>query len=191
MLACNLVSSSFYIGKEKRMAKATEATVFFDNGDYLRTQINGTRESIKEYYLGKEFNLGADSDKMARATDMVIFDYSGAYEKENVLIFAYNCKKLGFNVYLAESNAYGFVTDDNESRVLSFSGHFGGVKLSGNYKSSKNGTGWRIKEFTNENPTRQEIKTLLYINSTFENDGYTSVKDYLKNYQSSSHFRKV
>lgn len=68
------------------MKKQTEVTVFFDNGDHLNTQINGTRESINDYYLGKEFNLGnGENDIMARAT-LVLFDddYAEFLEKNRV-----------------------------------------------------------------------------------------------------------
>lgn len=36
--------------------------VVFANGDSLRTQIWGTAEQVKKYYLGNEFNIGDPND---------------------------------------------------------------------------------------------------------------------------------
>ena len=42
--------------------------VTFDNGNVITTGINGTLESAKQYYLGKQFNLGSgEDDLMAKA----------------------------------------------------------------------------------------------------------------------------
>ena len=42
--------------------------VTFDNGDSLTTQINGTPEEIRAYYIGRQFNLGnGENDLMAVA----------------------------------------------------------------------------------------------------------------------------
>jgi hypothetical protein len=35
------------------------AKVTFDNGDYTFTRMNGSRETVEKYYLGRWFNLGA------------------------------------------------------------------------------------------------------------------------------------
>lgn len=44
-------------------------TVYYNNGDRVATNINGTDDEIRAYYLGKEFNLGdgAGGDRMAIA----------------------------------------------------------------------------------------------------------------------------
>jgi len=44
--------------------------VYFENGDSLVTDINGTREEITEYYVGKTFNLGdgAGGDLITKCT---------------------------------------------------------------------------------------------------------------------------
>lgn len=45
--------------------------VNFDNGDNLETEINGTYESIRQYYLGKTFNLGnGENDLMAKCVSI-------------------------------------------------------------------------------------------------------------------------
>jgi len=40
--------------------------VYFENGDHLTTEINGTNKQIEEYYLGKFFNLGRVKDNMQK-----------------------------------------------------------------------------------------------------------------------------
>ena len=42
-------------------------TVTYSTGDKIATSINGTVQTIMTYYLGKYFNIGTVSDKMARA----------------------------------------------------------------------------------------------------------------------------
>lgn len=43
--------------------------VTFANGNSITTGINGTRESVTQYYMGNTFNLGNDAkDEMTTAT---------------------------------------------------------------------------------------------------------------------------
>jgi hypothetical protein len=45
--------------------------VTFDNGDTLNTEINGSEDEIKKYYIGKQFNLGiGPKDNMVKATNV-------------------------------------------------------------------------------------------------------------------------
>jgi hypothetical protein len=45
--------------------------VTFNNGDSLSTEINGSEDEIKKYYIGKDFNLGiGGKDKMVKATNV-------------------------------------------------------------------------------------------------------------------------
>jgi len=48
--------------------------ITYDNGDYSVTRINGTREEIAKYYMGKWFNLGVEADDMHKAVK-VEFDF--------------------------------------------------------------------------------------------------------------------
>ena len=41
--------------------------VIFNGNEKIITQINGTRESIIKYYLGKWFNFGIEGDIMRQA----------------------------------------------------------------------------------------------------------------------------
>jgi len=40
--------------------------VIFENGDNLKTEINGTKKEILQYYLGNYFNLGIERDNMQK-----------------------------------------------------------------------------------------------------------------------------
>lgn len=83
--------------------------------------------------------------------------------------FAERITRFGFRVYIANPNYgsknYGFITDDSESRVLSFS--FKGGSLSGNYgpPSAESGTGWRMDESPSDLTTADEIRKSLYFKS--------------------------
>lgn len=49
--------------------------VSFNNGDFLITSINGTREEIEKYYLGNFFNIGrGESDKITIAVKVEFLD---------------------------------------------------------------------------------------------------------------------
>lgn len=60
-------------------------------------------------------------------------------------------KDAGYVVYVAEKGTYGFYTDENGERVVSFGLDLGNIKWSGNYISERNsgmGTGWRMQQDT-------------------------------------------
>ena len=48
--------------------------VTYDNHDTTLTEINGTVDSVLDYYIGKQFNLGTDSDKIVTAVKVAFFD---------------------------------------------------------------------------------------------------------------------
>jgi hypothetical protein len=111
--------------------------------------------------------------------------------------FAYFIKGLGFKVYIAKSGSYGFITDDTESRVLSFSFTAGG-SLSGNYgpPSTQSGTGWRMNESPYDLKTAEDVRKALYANPPdwIRGRGWkylSSVKQYLGEYGSSSGFTEI
>ena len=43
-----------------------EVKVIFENGDCLFTTINGTEAEVKDYYIGKVFNIGTVTDNMQK-----------------------------------------------------------------------------------------------------------------------------
>ena len=51
------------------MTRAVKVT--FANGDTISTEINGTEETIRNYYaIGKYFNLGRVGDNMQAVTNL-------------------------------------------------------------------------------------------------------------------------
>jgi hypothetical protein len=47
-------------------------TATFECGRVIVTQINGTDEEIREYYLNQVFNLGYETDKMSKCIEVKI-----------------------------------------------------------------------------------------------------------------------
>lgn len=71
------------------------------------------------------------------------------YIKEQVNELAEAIKAKGFRVFIANRGTYGFFTDTDGARVISFQYDLGVVSFSGNYKTPNprsTGTGWRISE---------------------------------------------
>lgn len=40
--------------------------VIFENGDYIKSKINGTNEEINDYYLNNYFNIGSINDDIQK-----------------------------------------------------------------------------------------------------------------------------
>ena len=76
--------------------------------------------------------------------------------------FAEKIRDMGFTVYLAESGTYGFITDESESRVLTFSVR--DCSLGGTYgpPSKQSGTGWRMEEATWDLKMPEDVRRALY-----------------------------
>lgn len=68
------------------------------------------------------------------------------YKTEAVAQLAQEIKGAGFRVFIAKSGTYGFYTNDEGSKVVSFQYDLGGFKFSGNYKSKSCGTGWVLDD---------------------------------------------
>jgi hypothetical protein len=59
------------------MKKNFDAKITFDNGDILYSRFyQQAPEEVAEYYYGRKFNLGMDSDKMQICTkiEFIYFD---------------------------------------------------------------------------------------------------------------------
>jgi len=114
-----------------------------------------------------------------------------ATTRECAAVFAGFVKAKGFRVYLAKAGTYGFVTDDTESRVLSFSFTDGG-SLGGNYgpPSTSSGTGWKMDAHPSDLRTADDIRRALYERAPSWCGGgwkhYTTVKQHLAMYGESS-----
>ena len=48
--------------------------VLFENGDYIKTTINGTKEEIRDYYVGNYFNIGNVEDNLQKCTEVEFVD---------------------------------------------------------------------------------------------------------------------
>lgn len=51
-----------------------EIKVIFEDGDFLYTTINGSKEDVRSYYIGKFFNCGAVEDDMKKCVDVEFLD---------------------------------------------------------------------------------------------------------------------
>jgi len=83
--------------------------------------------------------------------------------REQVAQWAGTIKGLGFRVWLDKGGTYGFISDESESRVLSFGFRDGG-SLGGNYgpPSQESGTGWRLDGAPWDLTTAAAVKAKLY-----------------------------
>lgn len=121
------------------------------------------------------------------------------YEIERAEEFARAAIKAGFRAYLAEAGNYGFFTDDEGSRVISFqfNGYFES-RVSGNYvtdKPKETGSGWQIsadsisvepeeiKKYFNAYPPRWAVGDAQWRLATLE--------DHQNRYQWSSKYEEV
>ena len=112
------------------------------------------------------------------------------YEQDLIDSVVAEIKAAGFRVFIAERGTYGFYTDDEGSRVVSFQVDLGAVHYSGNYQSQQSGTGWRLdtgdfESMLHAYPPRwavgRETKPVKLI----------TLEDHLKRYQSSSKYTEV
>lgn len=46
------------------------AKVIFEDGNYLHTEFNGSKEEATAYYVGQTFNLGVVEDNMVKAVSI-------------------------------------------------------------------------------------------------------------------------
>lgn len=120
-----------------------------------------------------------------------------SYLKNDARAFAERIKALGFAVYIAERGTYGFITDETESRVLSFS-MSDGYRLGGNYgpPSQESGTGWVLEATPYDLRTAEDVRRALYEKPTVCQCGkgwryLTTVAQYLDTYNTSSRFERV
>jgi hypothetical protein len=115
-----------------------------------------------------------------------------SYKVEAVAQLAQEIKAAGFRVFLAASKTYGFYTDAEGSKVVSFQLDLGGFNFTGNYTSDQprqTGTGWQLAqggrtytEMFNECPTWSVRGA---------NWKYTTLAQKLAVYQASSKFEEI
>jgi hypothetical protein len=115
-------------------------------------------------------------------------DYNKEIAKEVV-----DCvKNAGYRAFLAKSRDYGFFTDTEGSRIISFGVDLGTVKLSGNYSTNQpkqTGTGWRICEGFDCSKINEYFNTLPPRWAVGSSDWkLTDLENHLRVYQQSSQF---
>ena len=103
-------------------------------------------------------------------------------------------KAAGYRVFLSESREYGFYTDKNGTKVVSFQTDLSGIPFSGNYKTSKpmtTGTGWRIADNDNGN-YRKMFNAMPPSWAVHDSQwSFTTLEQHLKTYQKSSRYSEI
>lgn len=120
------------------------------------------------------------------------------HTRDAAIAFAHFIKGLGFRVYLAKAGTYGFITDNTEARVLTFSFTDGG-SLSGTYSppSTQSGTGWRMDGHPSDLRTADQVRAALNASPppwAWAGRGWkrpSTVADYLALYGASSEFKTI
>lgn len=109
----------------------------------------------------------------------------------------------GFSVYLSHNKHYGYYTDPEGKRVVSFQTSYGFFQLSGNYVTGSpkiSGTGWVI--FDELYGSDEEIKEKIqrawdcsppsYVLKRIGSDWrYATQQDHIDRYQQSSRYEEV
>jgi len=118
------------------------------------------------------------------------------YKRQKIQELASKLLSKGFRVFISKAGTYGFYTDRDGKRVVSFQSDLGGITLAGNYKTSaphSTGTGWRIAELTSLDAPYE-----AYLNSyppQWATNGhtwkYTTVEQHLAVYGESSGYKEL
>jgi hypothetical protein len=110
-----------------------------------------------------------------------------SYQNEIILDLTKELLAQGYRVFLAEKGTYGFYTNNEGKRIVSFACDLGGINFSGNYKSKTDGTGWRIGR------NREDYEVMLneypWVGIKFEK--FTTVEEHLAIYNSSSRYTEL
>ena len=116
------------------------------------------------------------------------------HKQQTIKYLVTRIKKKGFRVFISKCGTYGFYTNDEGTKIISFQTEFSHVTFSGNYKTNKplqTGNGWRIVD----NDTRDYINIFqsfppqwAIVDSLWK---YTALKQHLDFYQESSGYVEV
>lgn len=116
--------------------------------------------------------------------------FGSQWEKETIQEIAANLLNEGMRVFIAERGTYGFFTDKEGSRVVSFQMDLGTVTCSGNYISRHCGTGWRYE--SGEQPRPAMLKDYApHWATKGEQVKLATLDDHLKLYGKSSRYTEV
>jgi hypothetical protein len=117
--------------------------------------------------------------------------------QQAALDFAQKAKAWGFRAFLAEKRKYGFVTNADGSRVVSFEFNDGRGKLLGNYgpPSSESGTGWVLDKDPDDVRSAEEMARVLAAHPpAFCGKGWSrlsTLADHLALYGTSSRYTEL
>lgn len=114
-----------------------------------------------------------------------------SYKTEAVQELAQKIKAAGFRVFIAKSGTYGFYTDADGTRLVSFQFDLGGFKFTGNYKTDnprRTGTGWQLVQNRTFQEMFNEYPTWSLAGASWQ---FTTLAQHLKTYQASSHYVEV
>lgn len=117
-----------------------------------------------------------------------------SHEKETIQELVPEIKKAGFRVFLAESGRYGFYTDKEGSRLVSFQVDYLSPSYGGKYKTdqpAKTGTGWRIAEGYDKDFKEMFNECAPHWAVGDANWKYTTLEQHLDFYQKSSKYKEV
>lgn len=110
-----------------------------------------------------------------------------SYKVEAIKELAKNIKASGFRVFIAKAGSYGFYTDAEGSKVVSFQYGLGGYTFTGNYKTDQprsTGTGWQLADGTYQQMFN-ECPTWSLRGANWK---YTTLEQYLATYHPSSQY---
>ena len=110
------------------------------------------------------------------------------HKKEMILETAALILEAGLRPFIAGNGEYGFYTNAEGSRLVSFQIIFGCLEYSGNYQSPGNGTGWGIP---GGGTFPAMLKAVPTVNLNGQGFRYTTLEEHLKAYQSSSKYTEV
>lgn len=117
------------------------------------------------------------------------------YQKQRAAEIAAQIKAQGFRVFLAEQGTYGFFTDEEGTRVVSFQVNGLRDSVGGNYRASepqKTGNGWQISESINpeiaQNYFDKEAPHWAVGKASWR---HTTLEEHLATYQASSKYSEV
>jgi hypothetical protein len=121
------------------------------------------------------------------------------YKRETIEELAKNLIAAGYRVFISKTGTYGFYTDKEGTKIISFQMDLLSVSASGNYKTSepsRTGGGWQITDcFScfNRYPSVNKVEADKVFNAyppswalgsaTFK---YTTLEQHLKQYGQSS-----
>lgn len=116
-----------------------------------------------------------------------------SFAKDTILNLAHDIKKAGYRPFIAENGTYGFYTDKEGSKVISFGIDLLRIRFSGNYVSEcpqSTGTGWGIGD------NREDFGDMFKaIPERYAVGGwkwkFTTLEQHLKTYGPSSRYKEV